>query len=63
MRVMRRGVRGLFLVGWGFFVLGSSQPPAWWEVGPFETKDECEAVNAGMRGSALYLEIDGCEQW
>ena len=54
--------RLLLAATFGFFVLTSTIPPVWYEVGPFE-KDECERINSAMRVTRIYLDIDPCEEW
>ena len=45
---------------WGFFVLTSTLPPVWIDVGPFETLADCTAINRGMLISGAYIEVDPC---
>ena len=55
--------RILVALAWGFFVLASTIPPKWWEVGPFETLERCEEIRAGLRLAGAMIEIDECVQW
>ena len=55
--------RILVALAWGFFVLASTIPPKWWEVGPFETLERREEIRAGLRLAGAMIEIDECIQW
>jgi len=56
------------LLAWGFWVQVSTLPElldkAWYEVGPFETREQCEYVRAGAAWAGrLYRVIDPCIEW
>ena len=56
------------LLAWGFWVQVSTVPElldkAWYEVGPFETMEQCEYVRAGAAWAGrLYRVIDPCTEW
>ena len=51
------------LLAWGFFVLASTLPSTWWEVGPFDTREACEEIRAGMRVTGAYKEVGECTEW
>ncbi len=59
--------RRAMLLAWGFWVQAATVPAllptAWYTFGPFDTKEECDAVRNGAISSGAYREVDLCEQW
>jgi hypothetical protein len=56
------------ILAWGFWVQVATLPElektAWYEVGPFDTKEQCQYINDGIRWAGrLFRVVDECTEW